>query len=240
MNFDGRGSSDPEGAPLVYAWDLDGDGQHDDSSSATPVRTYTQNGSVTVRLRVTDPSGASDIASIAITVGNTAPVATITAPTASTTWAVGETIAFSGTGTDAQSGALPASAFSWELVLHHCPSTCHEHIVQAFPGVRNGTFDGPNHDYPAHLELRLTVTDSGGLNDTEVVPLEPKTVQTTFATNIPGLELTADDETAAAPFTRTSIMGSTHTVSAPETQTLYGVEFTFESWSDGGARVHQL
>ena len=240
VSFDGRGSSDPEGGALTYAWDLDGDGQYDDSTSSTPSRTYTQNGQVTVRLRVTDTSGATDFASIVITVGNTAPVATITAPSATTTWAVGETIAFSGTGTDAQSGALPASAFQWELVLHHCPSTCHEHIVQAFPGIRNGTFDGPNHDYPAHLELRLTVTDSGGLKDTEVLPLEPKTVQTTFATSIPGLELTVDDDTGPAPFTRTSITGSTHVVSAPATQTLYGVEFTFQSWSDGGARVHQI
>jgi glucose/arabinose dehydrogenase len=240
VSFDGRGSSDPEGGALAYAWDLDADGQYDDSTSATPTRTYTQNEQVTVQLRVTDPSGATDTASIVITVGNSAPIATISAPTAATTWAVGESIPFSGTGVDAQSGTLPASAFLWELVLHHCPSTCHEHELQSFAGVRNGAFDGPNHDYPAHLELRLTVTDSGGLEDTKSVVLQPKTVQTTFATSVPGLQLTVDDDTGAAPFTRTTIVGSTHTVSAPATQTLFGVEFTFESWSDGGARVHQL
>jgi Ca2+-binding RTX toxin-like protein/glucose/arabinose dehydrogenase len=240
VSFDGRGSSDPEGATLTYAWDLDGDGQFDDSSSATPSRTYTANGQVTVRLRVTDPSGASDIASVVITVGNSAPVATIVTPSASTTWAVGESIAFSGTGVDAQSGPLPASAFLWELILHHCPSTCHEHALQSFTGVTSGSFDGPNHDYPAHVELRLTVTDSGGLKDTEILPLQPKTVQATFATNVPGLELTVDDETGTAPFARTTIQGSTHVVSAPATQTLFGVEFTFESWSDGGARVHTI
>ena len=240
VSFDGGGSSDPEGGALTYAWDLDADGVYDDSTSATPSRTYTQDGQVTVGLRVTDSSGASDVASIVITVGNSAPVATITAPTATTTWAVGESVAFSGTGTDAQSGALPASAFLWELVLHHCPSTCHEHELQSFTGVSSGAFDGPDHDYPVHLELRLTVTDSGGLKDTESLLLQPKTVQTTFVTSVPGLQLTVDDDTAPAPFTRTSIQGSSHTVSAPATQTLSGVEFTFESWSDGGARVHQL
>ena len=131
-----------------------------------------------------------------ITVGNSAPVATITAPTATTTWAVGESVAFSGTGTDAQSGALPASAFLWELVLHHCPSTCHEHELQSFTGVSSGAFDGPDHDYPVHLELRLTVTDSGGLKDTESLLLQPKTVQTTFVTSVPGLQLTVDDDAA--------------------------------------------
>ena len=61
VSFDGRGSSDPEGAALAYAWDLDADGAYDDSTSATPSRTYTQNGQVTVGLRVTDPSGARQI-----------------------------------------------------------------------------------------------------------------------------------------------------------------------------------
>ena len=143
MSFDGGGSSDPEGGALTYAWDLDADGVYDDSTSATPSRTYTQDGQVTVGLRVTDSSGASDVASIVITVGNSAPVATITAPTATTTWAVGESVAFSGTGTDAQSGTLPASAFLWELVLHHCPSTCHEHELQSFTGVSSGASTGP-------------------------------------------------------------------------------------------------
>ena len=240
MSFDGRSSSDPDGDVLTYAWDLDADGQHDDSTSATPSRTYTQNGAVTVSLRVSDTSGATDTDSVVVTVGNTAPVATLTAPTSATTWAVGESIAFSATATDAQQGSLPASAFFWELVLHHCPSTCHDHQVQEFAGVRNGAFDGPNHDYPAHLELRLTVTDVGGLTDTETVLLQPKTVQATFAASVPGLQLTVDDETASAPFTRTFITGSTHTVSAPATQTLANIEFTFSSWANGAPRVHQL
>ncbi|MGH2635976.1 MAG: PQQ-dependent sugar dehydrogenase, partial [Actinomycetota bacterium] len=240
VSFDGRSSSDPEGDALTYAWDLDGDGQYDDSSSATPSRTYTQGGVVTVGLRVTDPSGAPDTDSVVITVGNSAPAATISTPTSTTTWAVGESISFSGTGLDAEDGSLPPSAFDWALVLHHCPSTCHEHPIQSFAGVASGAFDGPNHDYPAHLELRLTVTDSGGLTDTETVPLEPKTVQATFATNVPGLQLTVDDATGTTPFTRTFITGSTHTASAPATQTLDSVEYTFESWSHGAARVHQL
>ena len=240
VSFDGTGSSDPNGDTLTYAWDLDGDGQFDDSTSPNPTRTYTQDGSVTVGLRVADPSGATDVASVVVTVGNTAPVATITLPTSATTWAVGDSVPFSGDATDAQQGTLPASAFLWELILHHCPSTCHDHQVQDFAGVKTGSFDAPNHDYPAHLELRLTVTDSGGLQDVETVMLQPKTVQATFATSIPGLQLTVDDDTAAAPFTRTVITGSTHTVSAPATQVLGGVEFTFGSWSDGGARVHQL
>ena len=36
VQFDGRTSSDPDGDPLSFAWELDGDGAYDDGTSATP------------------------------------------------------------------------------------------------------------------------------------------------------------------------------------------------------------
>ena len=96
------------------------------------------------------------------TTSNGAPTATIVQPAPSTTWKVGDVIAFSGSATDPQEGSLPASALSWTVILHHCPSTCHTHTIQSFVGVATGSFTSPDHEYPSHLELRLTATDSGG------------------------------------------------------------------------------
>ena len=50
--FDGTGSSDPDTDALTYEWDLDGDGQLDDSTAAKPSFTYTAPGNYTVTLRV--------------------------------------------------------------------------------------------------------------------------------------------------------------------------------------------
>ena len=55
VDFDATGSTDPNGDALLYAWDLDGDGAYDDSSSATPSARTRTRAMVTVRLRVTDP-----------------------------------------------------------------------------------------------------------------------------------------------------------------------------------------
>ncbi|PZG45515.1 sugar dehydrogenase [Spongiactinospora gelatinilytica] len=233
--FSAAGSSDADGDPLTYAWDLDGDGDLDDSTAAAPAHTYAQPGSYEVRLRVSDGKGGQGDATVTINVDNSAPAARIDAPAADVTWAVGETVDYSGTGTDAQDGTIPGSRMTWTLILHHCPGTCHEHQITTFTGER-GTFQAPDHEYPSHLELRLTVRDAQGLTDTESVLLQPKTVDLTFRTAPAGLRLGFNGAEIPAPFTRTVIVGSSNSVSAPSPQGDQG----FLSWSDGGAASHNM
>lgn len=239
--FDGTASSDPDpGDAITHAWDLDGDGAFDDSTTAQPSYTYTASGTYTASLRVTDGAGLTASDTVVISVGNTAPTATITTPAAGTTWSVGDVISFSGSGTDAQDGNLPASALSWELVMQHCPSNCHSHTIQSFTGVSGGSFTAPDHEYPSYLELRLTATDSSGLQDTRSIRLDPRTVVLTFQTNPGGMSLTVGSSTTKASFTRTVIVGSTNTISAPSPQNKGSKSYVFLSWSDGGARTHNV
>ena len=175
-----------------------------------------------------------------ISAGNTPPRATIEAPAASFTWAVGDPIAFRGSAADDEQGMLPASALSWAVVMHHCPSTCHTHAVQDIGGVASGSLAAPDHEYPSYLELRLTATDAGGLRDVETVRLDPKTVVLTLRSAPSGLTLAVDTTTGVTPFTRTVIKGSGVTLGAPATQTLGGTTYTFGSWSDGGAATHTI
>src|SRR4051794_31544274 len=79
------------------------------------------------------------IVSPTFNVANTAPTALITSPGPATTWKVGDTISFSGSATDPEQGTLPASALTWTLIMHHCPSDCHTHTITSMTAA-SGTF----------------------------------------------------------------------------------------------------
>ncbi|TLZ83810.1 MAG: hypothetical protein E6K03_03900, partial [Methanobacteriota archaeon] len=199
----------------------------------------------------TDPFGTAStgnwIWSIYATyVTNAPPVATIATPVAGTTWKVGDTVSFSGSATDPEDGTLPASALTWDIVLHHCapddPNSCHTHLIQSFPGVAQGSFAAPDHEYPSYLEVRLTARDSGGQTDVKSVRLDPQTTTFQFTTDPSGvgLQLVLGSTAGTAPFTRTVIVGSTNSMSAPSPQTIGGTTYTWASWSDAGAQTHNV
>jgi glucose/arabinose dehydrogenase len=242
VQFDGSGSSDPDaGDTIAFAWDLDGDGLYDDSTVAKPSWTYTQPGTYTAKLQVTDNHGASAVSTpMTISASNTPPTPTIITPTSTVTWRVGNVISFSGTASDAQDGTLPASALTWTLLLQHCPSNCHTHTIQSWVGTGTGSFAAPDHDYPSYLELQLTATDSTGASTTTSVRLDPQTVVLSFASSPSGLQLVVGPASGTTPFTRTVIIGSTNSLSATTPQSIGGTSYEFVSWSDGGAQTHTI
>ena len=103
-----------------------------------------------------------------------------------------------------------------------------------------GSFTAPDHEYPSYLELRLTATDSGGLTDTEILRLDPRTVVLTFQTTPGGLQLAVNGTQGAATFSRTVIVGSANTISATSPQPKGPKSYAFVSWSDGGAQTHPI
>ena len=242
ISFDGTGSQVAgPGDTLTYAWDLDGDGQFDDSTAAQPSFNYTTAGTFNVRLRVTDNHGGFDVSDpIPVHPGNSPPTATIATPSAVFTWKVGDTIAFSGSANDPETGALAATALSWEILIHHCPSDCHTHTYQTFPGVAGSSFAAPDHEYPAYLEIRLTATDPVGLTNTASVSIQPQTVDLSFETNPTGLDLNVGITTSTTPFVRTVIVGSLNGVDAPSPQGSFPDVWEFASWSDAGAQSHSV
>ena len=173
--------------------------------------------------------------------GNTPPVPTIATPAANFTWHVGETISFSGSATDAEDGTIGATGLDWSIVLFHCTTDgCHSHPVEDFPDRANGSMAAPDHAYPSYLEVRLTATDSDGASTVVARRIDPETVDLTFASVPSGLQVTVGSTTQTTPFTRTMIVGSRNSIGTSTPQTLGGTTYTYSSWSDGGARVHNI
>jgi len=227
FDFDASGSSDSNGLGLSYRWDFDGDGVYDTAPSPSPSVSHAYAGpgtNVDVGLQVTNTASVVGTTTRTVSVGNAPPTVTITAPASSLTWSVGESIAFSATGSDPEDGPLPDSAFTWSIDMQHCPSDCHTHIITSVAGAKSGTVDGPDHEYPSHLLLRVTVTDSRGLTATDLVEIYPKTGTVAAVSSPTGIPI--------ATSATIGLVGSKINATAPATATLGERIYAFDHWSD--------
>lgn len=166
---------------------------------------------------------------------NSPPSATISTPSPSLTFKVGDTITYSGSATDPEDGTLTGSSLAWNIRIQHCPGgDCHVHPYVQETGA-GGTFTVPDHGDDMFFELILTATDSAGAKDSASVSIHPQTTRITIDTSPPGLTVFYDDTITPGPIVVDSVVGSTHTIEAPDQG-----GWTFESWSDGGAQSHTI
>ncbi len=73
VTLDASGSTDADGPIASYSWDLDGDGTYGDATGPTTTRTYPDDRSFTVGVRVTDGAGATADATRVIVIDNVTP-----------------------------------------------------------------------------------------------------------------------------------------------------------------------
>ena len=236
VSFSSAGSNDPEGQPITYSWDF-GDGTS--STASNPAHTYAEPGQYVVRLTVSDGENSSISTPLNISVGS-APTATIASPTDGATFRAGDVISYGGDGMDADDGALPASAFTWNIDFLH---ENHVHPTIATTGVKSGTFTVPTagHDFQGNTRYRITLTvmDSDGLRDTRSVIVWPQKVNLPFDTTPGGLTLYVDGIARTTPFVLDTLIGFNHTIEA-RNQTSGSNVYSFASWSDGGAQSHTI
>ncbi len=137
---------------------------------------------------VTNAAGSttSNGATLAVT-SNTAPSATIVSPAHGTQYSAGQTFTFTGTASDQQDGAVPASAFTWRIDLFH---DTHDHpFMPTKTGVTSGTFTIPTAGHTetnVYYRITLTVVDSGGLTRTVVRDITPRVVNLTVQSSVSG------------------------------------------------------
>src|SRR4029453_2023065 len=230
------GSFDPEGAPLSYQWTF-GDGTT--STAANPAHTYSQAGTYTVRLSVSDGVNSTLAVPLTIRAGN-APVATILSPQDGTFFQAGGVINYSGDGNDTEDGSLPANAFTWNIDFLH---DGHVHPGIPITGVKTGSFVIPTtgHDFSGFTRYRITLTvkDSDGVTASTSVTIYPRKVNLTFNSVPSGRSVNLDGIAKTTPFVYDTLVGFHHTIEAPN-QVDGSTSYTFSSWSDGGAQAHTL
>ncbi|MEV4516155.1 PQQ-dependent sugar dehydrogenase [Dactylosporangium sp. NPDC049525] len=174
VSFSSSGSSDPEGGALTYAWDFDGNGTTD-STAANPSFTYTTNGTKTPTLTVKDPQGLTGSASTVITVGNSAPVVTLSTPANGQLFNFGDTVPFTISVTDPEDGTINCSRVSMTYSLGH---DSHAHQITSKTGC-TGSITVPvdgEHDAAANIfgVFDAAYTDNGGLTTHVIRTLQPK------------------------------------------------------------------
>ena len=165
------------------------------------------------------------------------PEAAIEAPPPNYRYRAGETIAFAGLGRDAEDGDLPPEALRWEVEFHFA-----RFVFPFLPpqsGLREGEFTIPitgQTSTSVFYRVILTATDSTGLTSRTYVDIQPQVVLIDLQTEPPGLNLIVENNWHGAPHRLPSVAGMLRDISAPE-QTVNGVRYAFERWSDGSEQA---
>jgi glucose/arabinose dehydrogenase len=232
VGFSSAGTSDPNGDPLTYDWDFGDGGPH--SSLANPTHAYPA-GTYTAKLKVTDSQGASDTKAIKIYSGNSAPTASIIAPTGNTLYRDGQPVTMQAVGNDAEDGPLPPGAFSWDVLLQH---KRHKHTLGSVTGNPAPFHAVTDHDADSFYEITLTVTDSDGLSVTlPTIVVRPQTVKLMLESDVPGVRLSYGGRPISPPKRLTAAVGFHANLTAPARVSRGGRSFRFTGWSQGGSRV---
>ncbi len=230
-------------APLGYQWQRNGTNITGATATSytTPPAVLADNGAQ-FRCVVTNGFGmaTSNAATLTVT-SNTAPTAAITTPGVGTLYSAGDAIAYSGTGTDAEDGTLPASAFTWWAELHHGTHT-HPFMAPA-SGATGGTLTIPTSGETSDdvwYRLHLRVTDSGGLTSETTRDILPRKVTLGLRTSPAGLQVTLDGIPRTSPTDVLAVVGLQRSLGAATFQTSGSTTYQFESWSDGGAQTRTI
>jgi glucose/arabinose dehydrogenase len=253
VTLDASASSDPNKDPLTFDWDLDGNGTFETPGGETKKLEFTEKEleeeekegedlNRTVAVRVSDGK-LSSVARVTLYPGDEPPEPTIEAPKPTDTWGVGQKITLISSAIEFGGEHVSGLGRYWSVRLAHCPTgpeNCHKHPLQVFAGLPEASFLAPEHDYPSYIEITLRVTDERGLAASKTLSIYPRTVALEMESDPSGIPLTAGLSVGPAPFSLTAIEGSHVAVSAPQTAQLGGKTYTWQGWSDGGARAHTV
>jgi len=230
-------------APLAYQWQRNEVNiPNANSNTYTLASVNSADDGARFRCIVTNAFGSATSNSTTLTITpNNPPTAIINSPPAGTFYHAGDTINYSGAGTDGEDGALPPSAFTWQVDFHH---DTHAHpFIPATSGITGGSFRIPTTGETAanvFYRIYLTVMDSGGLTHTVSRDVTPRTATVTLNTSPAGLQVTLDGQPRTDGYSELNVVGIERTLGVVSPQIIGGETYNFVSWSDNGAATHNI
>jgi hypothetical protein len=171
---------------------------------------------------------------------NTLPNPAITTPANGATYKGGDLLSFAGDCTDAEDGTVAAAGFLWDVVFHH---NTHTHPGQQLTGAKSGSYSIPTTtewDPDQWYRVNLTCTDSLGGARTVFRDVLPKKQPITIASNPGGLQVAADGVTGPGPQTADAVVNTRRILDTTVPQSMGGTTYFIQSWSDGGAKRHEI
>ncbi|MFV2145033.1 ThuA domain-containing protein [Isoptericola sp. G70] len=186
VQFSSEGTRHPNDEPISLQWTF-GDGS-DPSTEANPSHTYTEEGSYTAQLTVTDDSGQTGVANVTIVVGNEAPTVSITFPENGGFFEWGDQVAYE-IAVDDPDGEVDCADVQLFTSLGH---DSHAHPFDELTGcegvIQTARDEGHGIESNIFWVIEAMYTDDGGaagvpLTGNDLQVLQPKLVQAEFFTS---------------------------------------------------------
>lgn len=232
--------------PYTYVWKKNGIAIANSNSSVFTINSAQPADSGKYSVTITNSSGtiSSSVATLSVSTSYP-PQATILTPLQGSTYEAGDTLLFSGSGSDPEDGALPASAFTWKIEFHH-GSGSNSHVHDGPPiatGTKTGSYIIPKNNETSDdvfYRLILSVKDKNGFTGASHVNLLPEKSTITLTTDPPNLRVYLDGTPRNTPFSEVSVEGIERSLGVISPQTLNGVPYVFDKWNHGGAATNVI
>jgi hypothetical protein len=159
---------------------------------------------------------------------------------------VGDVLTLNGGAVDPETGAMPASALSWRVILHHVPASniASRHTHPFFSGVGNDLTLPPMPEPEdldttrlGYLEIQLTASEPGGPATTVTQTLAPVRAALIFTSQPLPFLAKVNERASLLPIEVVAWQNQQLAITLDETQTAIGEStMRFERWGDGSAR----
>ena len=229
---------------LTYRWQRNNTNITGASSDTYTVASATAaDDGATFRCIVSNSSGSvtSNPVRLLLIASNSPPLPQIVLPEIGSLYRGRQTIAFTGAATDPEDGALPSSAFRWQVLFMHANHNVP--FLGTLSGVTNGQFTVPTRGEQAtnvFFHIRLSVTDSDGRESVVFRDIHPQTSVLRLATAPAGIQIILDGIQRFTPANIGSVVGLTRNLAVPTTVNSGGRVFDWKNWSDDRAINHTI